>query len=87
MKKNKQLKKPKDNCQHKLAPLLAKYKNQAFPVRATKICLKCGILRIGKHTIRISKSRIDMGNKPIYAVSTIDVASRLRIPVGTNLYS
>jgi len=73
-------------CKHQWAPLLAKYKNQIIPVSAAKICLKCGLLKIGARTIKISRFRLDMGDLPIRNASEVIINSRLKVPVGTDLY-
>lgn len=51
-------------CQHEYIPLLGKVGEKYVPT-ALFTCLKCGDLKVGKHTIRISGSRMDMDNKPI----------------------
>jgi hypothetical protein len=76
----------KSSCKHQWAPLLAKRGDKLIPLSVLKVCLKCGMLKVGKKTIRISRFRIDMGNKPIRNVSRIYINERLKIPVGTNLY-
>ena len=75
-------------CKHELAPLLARKGKKNIPVSLLRVCLKCGMFKIGKHTIRISKDRLDMDAKPIKnAGKVLIVASgRLKIPVGANLY-
>ncbi len=35
-------------------------------------CLKCGDLKVGTQTIRISRYRLDMGTHPIKSVTTVD---------------
>lgn len=55
--------------QHKWATLLAKDGDKIIST-ALFTCLKCGLLKIGAHTIRISSSRLDMGNLPIKAIKT-----------------
>ena len=74
-------------CKHQWANLLVKKGRKIIPVSQFKICLKCGELKIGKKTIRLSKSRLDMDGKPIRNVSQIDISNRLKIPVGIDLYS
>lgn len=37
-------------------------------------------------TIRISKSRIDMGEKEIRNIGKLSVVNRMKVPVGTNLF-
>lgn len=51
-------------CNHKWIPLLGKLgkKNVATSLFT---CLKCGDLKVGKHTVRISAYRLDMDGKPI----------------------
>jgi len=75
-------------CKHQWASLLAKRRNKIIPVSSAKICLKCGLLKVGARTIRISRFRLDMGSLPIKSVGKLymDASGRLRIPVGTNLY-
>lgn len=87
------MKKPKKQkekfCKHRWAPLLAKYKKEIIPVASAKICLKCGVLKIGTRTIKISRFRLDMGNLPIQNALKVvinNTGGRLKIPVGTNLY-
>lgn len=76
----------KENCKHKWGLVLVRYKDKTLASSA-KMCVKCGLLKIGSHTIKLSKDRLDMDGKPIQNVSRIDISSRLKIPVGTNLYS
>lgn len=80
------MQKEKETCKHQWAPLLAKYKNQIIPVSASKICLKCGLLKIGVRTIKISRFRLDMGDLPIRNASEVIINSRLKVPVGDNKY-
>lgn len=56
--------KKKTECHHQWAPLLAKVGKKTTP-SLVQVCLKCGEFKVGKRTIRISKSRLDMGGKPI----------------------
>ena len=58
--------KNKPNCQHKWIPLLGRVGKKTI---ATSLftCLKCGEMKVGKRTIRISRFRLDMGHKPIYS--------------------
>jgi len=53
-------------CKHCWASLLAKAEKKITST-CLYTCLKCGLLKVGKQTIRISRSRLDMGNKPILA--------------------
>ena len=82
-------KKQEKKCQHKWVPLLAKYKGQIIST-SVKACLKCGDLKIGVQTIKISRFRLDMGDLPINNAKSVlinsDDDSRLKIPVGTNRY-
>lgn len=73
-------------CKHKWAQLLVRRGNKIVPAPSLKVCLNCGELKIGKHTIRISKNRIDMDGKPIKNVSRIDISERLKIPVGADKF-
>ena len=74
MKKRKKQKKEKI-CKHQWAPLLARYKKQIIST-TTKICLKCGELKMGEQTVKISRFRL-----------SIEGGTKLKIPVGTNLYA
>jgi hypothetical protein len=51
-------------CQHKYIPLLGQLDGKTIPT-SLFTCVNCGDLKVGKHTIRISASRMDMDNKPI----------------------
>jgi hypothetical protein len=75
----------KENCKHKFGLVLVQYRNKILPSSA-RMCVKCGFLKIGSHTIKLSKDRLDMDWKPIQNVSRIDISSRLKIPVGINMY-
>ncbi|MDP2967194.1 MAG: hypothetical protein Q8N87_02160 [bacterium] len=75
----------KENCKHKWGLVLVQYRNKILTSSA-RMCVKCGFLKIGSHTIKLSRNRLDMDQKPIQNVSRIDISSRLKIPVGTNLY-
>ena len=57
-------------CNHQWLQLVAK-KGEGFVEAPIWVCENCGTLRIGKHTIRISRYRLDMGNKPIYNASAV----------------
>ena len=74
MRKQKKQKKEK-TCKHQWAPLLAKYRGQVIST-ATKICLKCGEIKMGEKTVKISRFRL-----------SIEGGTKLKIPVGTDLYS
>jgi hypothetical protein len=76
----------KETCKHKWGLVLVRYKNKTLS-SAARMCVECGLLKIGSHTIRLSKDRLDMDWKPIQNVSQINIRDRLKIPVGTNLYS
>jgi len=67
--------KREQKCRHKWAPLLAKYKGQVIST-ATKICLKCGEMKMGERTVKISRFRL-----------SIDGGTKLKIPVGADLFS
>jgi hypothetical protein len=67
-------------CKHQWANLLVKKGKKIVEVKNLKICLKCGELKLGKKTIRISKDRIDMDQKEIRNLGL------LQIPVGTDRY-
>jgi len=75
-----------ENCKHKFGLVLVQYKNKTLS-SSGRMCINCGLLKIGSHTIRLSRDRLDMDGKPIINVSRIDISARLRIPVGTNLFN
>jgi len=60
----KEIEKQTKECKHQWVPLLGRNKNKLI-LTLVHACLKCGELKVGKRTIRISRSRLDMGNKPI----------------------
>ncbi len=45
---------------HRWAFLLAKAKNKTIPISSVKVCIKCGVLKIGKNSIKVSRYRLDM---------------------------
>jgi hypothetical protein len=59
-----EIKDKKGECQHNWVPLMGK-DGQRYVPTALFTCLECGDLKVGRHTIRISGSRMDMDNKPI----------------------
>lgn len=76
-------------CKHDFAPLIAKKGEQTIEVQLLRVCLNCGMLKVGKHTIKLSKDRLDMDSKPIRNIgqALIVTSGRLKVPVGTDLYS
>ena len=73
-------------CKHQWASILAQKGKKIIPVVSAKICLKCGLLKVGARTIKISRYRLDMGDLPIRNASEVIINSRLKVPVGTDLY-
>lgn len=59
-----------DCNKHKWIPLLGINKGKSVPT-SLFTCLRCGDLKIGGQTIKISKFRLDMGELPIYNVAGI----------------
>jgi len=57
-------------CRHKWIRLVAK-QGKKYIAAPVWVCTRCGTLRVGTHTIRISRYRLDMGNKPIYNASEV----------------
>jgi Zn-finger protein len=80
------MKKEEQECVHEYAPLMAKHKGKVIALERVSICLNCGILKVGTNTIKISNERLDMGDKPINNASKVIINSRLKIPVGTDMY-
>jgi hypothetical protein len=63
--------KEKTECDnHKWIPLLGMDKKKTIPT-SLFTCLKCGDLRVGTQTIKISRFRLDMGELPINNVAGI----------------
>lgn len=71
-KREKKIKSPKESfqlptgqdCQHQWIPLLGKVGKENVPT-SLFTCLKCGEMKVGKYTIRMSRYRLDMGALPI----------------------
>lgn len=59
-----------EDLQHQWAPLVAQVEGENIPIPVF-VCLKCGSFKVGTHTIKISKNRLDMGNKPINNASEV----------------
>lgn len=57
---------------HKWIPLLGIDKKKSVPT-ALFTCLKCGDLKVGTETIKISRYRLDMGELPIKSVAGINL--------------
>lgn len=60
----------KDCKRHKWIPLLGIDKNRTVPT-SLFTCLRCGDLKVGTETIKISRFRLDMGELPINNVAAI----------------
>jgi len=57
-------------CKHRWINLVGKSGKKFIPTPLW-VCLGCGTLKVGRRTIRISRYRLDMGNKPIYNASEV----------------
>src|SRR3989344_2601566 len=67
----KQQMKEKTECKkHRWIPLLGIDKKKSVPT-SLFTCLRCGDLKVGVQTIKISRFRLDMGELPINSVSGI----------------
>lgn len=57
-------------------------------VQLLRVCLNCGMLKVGRHTIRLSKDRLDMDSKEIRSVGKLkmNALGKLKIPVGIDLF-
>ena len=53
-------------CRHRWIPLLGRVGKKDIPT-ALFTCLSCGEMKVGRRTIRISNSRLDMGGHTIFA--------------------
>ena len=61
-----------DCSKHKWIPLLGVDKKRGMNIPTSLFtCLRCGDLRVGKKTIKISRFRLDMGELPINNVAGI----------------
>lgn len=61
----------KINCdKHEWIPLLGIHEKKSVPT-SLFTCLRCGDLKVGVETIKISKFRLDMGELPINSVAGI----------------
>ena len=61
-----------DCKKHKWIPLLGRDKDKSVPTFLFT-CLKCGDLKVGTQTIKISRFRLDMGELPINSVAAINL--------------
>ncbi len=61
-----------DCIKHKWIPLLGVDKKKTVPTFLFT-CLKCGDLKVGTQTIKISRFRMDMGELPINSVAAINL--------------
>ncbi len=80
------MKKEEKECQHEFASLMAKHNGETIALEKVGICVNCGVLKVGTNTIKISNERIDMGDKPIDNASKVEINSRLKVPVGADMY-
>jgi hypothetical protein len=63
----------KTECKkHRWIPLLGVNRKKTVPT-SLFTCLKCGDLRVGRQTIKISRFRLDMGELPINSVAGINL--------------
>lgn len=60
---------------HKWIPLLGIDKKKSVPT-SLFTCLRCGDLKVGTHTIKISRYRLDMGELPINTVAGIKLMNQ-----------
>jgi len=70
-------KEAKECITHTWIPLLGFDKQKIVVPTALFTCLRCGDLKVGPQTIKISRFRLDMGNLPIKSVSTIGINGSL----------
>src|SRR3989344_1335155 len=65
--------KQKTECgKHRWIPLLGMNKGKTVPT-SLFTCLKCGDLKVGEETIKISRFRLDMGELPINSAAGIQL--------------
>ncbi len=74
-KKIKQRKQEKICKKHKWASLLAEHQGKTVTTKI-KICLECGEMKVGAHSVKISVNRMAFSG-----------TTKLQIPVGTNMFS
>lgn len=63
---------------HKWIPLLGINKGKSVPT-SLFTCLKCGDLKVGAKTVKISQYRLDMGSLPIRNTGTISMSENASI--------
>ncbi|MGD0977363.1 MAG: hypothetical protein ABR875_03675 [Minisyncoccia bacterium] len=68
------MKKKTDCNKHRWIPLLGVDKGKNVPT-SLFTCLKCGDLKVGTETIKISQYRLDMGGLPINSVAAINLTN------------
>ncbi|MCX6751689.1 MAG: hypothetical protein NT161_02915 [Candidatus Nomurabacteria bacterium] len=61
---------------HKWIPLAGKGKKGKKVPTALFTCLKCGDLKVGTHTIKISRYRMDMGELPMNSIAGIKLMNQ-----------
>ena len=71
------IKETKDCDVHAWIPLLGFDKQKIVVPTSLFTCLKCGDLKVGIQTIKISRYRLDMGDLPIKSVSTVGINESL----------
>jgi len=64
------------DCQHRWVPLVARAGKKNIPT-SLFTCLKCGEMKVGKHTIRISRYRMDVDGKPITSLGAMVLVAAL----------
>ncbi|MDO8571497.1 MAG: hypothetical protein Q7R79_02365 [bacterium] len=77
--KNEKMKETKDCTAHTWIPLLGFDKAKIVVPTALFTCLRCGDLKVGTETIKISRFRLDMGDLPIKSVSTVGIKEPLAV--------
>jgi len=70
MNNNRPMTEKTDCIKHRWIPLLGIDKKRSIPT-SLFTCLKCGDLKVGVETIKISRFRLDMGELPINSVAGI----------------
>lgn len=82
---NEKMKETKDCTAHTWIPLLGFDKAKIVVPTSLFTCLKCGDLKVGTNTIKISRFRMDMGGLPINSVAGINLTNATNAPVASGL--
>lgn len=60
-----------NKCDHKWGKVIVERDGKAFP-SAARMCVKCGQLKVGEHTVSLTKNKLDMDDNPVNNVTDLD---------------